>query len=127
MGDRIFLAPPQNPESEPYYRAAAEGKFLLRRCTSCNRAHWYPRAICPFCAGATDWQEASGDATIYSYSVMRRTDLPYAIAYVTLAEGPVMMTNIVDSDFEALGIGQRVRVVFKPSDGGAPVPCFRVA
>lgn len=58
---------------------------------------------------------------------MRRTDPPYAIAYVTLAEGPVMITNIVNSDFEALGIGQKVQLVFKPSDGGAPVPCFRVA
>jgi hypothetical protein len=62
---------------------------------------------------------------IYTYSVMRRgAPVPYAIAYVTLAEGPTMMTNIVDCDLEAVKIGQKVKVVFKPSEGGPPVPCF---
>jgi uncharacterized OB-fold protein len=124
MAERIFTAPPINPEAEPFYAAAAEGRFLLRRCTACARTHWYPRAICPFCPGTTAWEEASGDGVIYSYSVMRRVPAPFALAYVTLAEGPTMMTNLVDCDFDALRIGQRVRLVWKPSDGGAPVPCF---
>jgi len=56
---------------------------------------------------------------------MRRgAPVPYAIAYVTLAEGPTMMTNIVDCDLDAIKIGQKVKVVFKPSEGGPPVPCF---
>jgi uncharacterized protein len=50
--------------------------------------------------------------------------VPYAIAYVTLAEGPTMMTNIVDCDLDGIKIGQKVKVVFKPSEGGPPVPCF---
>ena len=69
-------------------------------------------------------QQASGNATIYTYSVMRRTPIPYAIAYVTLAEGPTMMTNIVDCDLDRIRIGQAVRLIFKPSDGGPPVPMF---
>ena len=52
---------------------------------------------------------------IYTYSVMRRgAPEPYAIAYVTLAEGPTMMTNIVDCDLDGIRIGQKVKVVFKP-------------
>ena len=43
---------------------------------------------------------------------------------VTLAEGVSMMTNMVDCDLDALEIGQAVRVVFKPSEGGPPVPMF---
>jgi len=43
---------------------------------------------------------------------------------VTLAEGVSMMTNIVDCDLDALEIGQAVKVVFKPSDGGPPVAMF---
>ena len=35
-----------------------------------------------------------------------------------------MMTNIVDCDFERLKIGQRVRLIFKPTVNGPPVPCF---
>ena len=44
---------------------------------------------------------------------MRRAKEPYAIAYVTLAEGPTMLTNIVDCDLDELRIGQAVAVVFK--------------
>ena len=59
---------------------------------------------------------------------MRRAPVPYAIAYVTLDEGPTMMTNIVDCDLDAIRIGQAVRVVFKPTeDGGPPVPMFSPA
>jgi uncharacterized OB-fold protein len=58
---------------------------------------------------------------------MRRVPEPYAIAYVTLDEGPTMMTNVVDCELDAVRIGQRVRVVFKPSEGGPPVPMFTPA
>jgi len=58
---------------------------------------------------------------------MRRAPVPYAIAYVELAEGPRMMTNIVDCDLDKIAIGQPVRLVFKPSEGGPPVPMFTPA
>jgi uncharacterized OB-fold protein len=58
---------------------------------------------------------------------MRRAPVPYAIAYVTLAEGVTMMTNIVDCDLDGIRIGQAVKVVFKPSDGGPSVPMFSPA
>jgi uncharacterized OB-fold protein len=124
MHDRKMQAPPVTPESAPFLAAASDGKFLIRRCVACGKAHWYPRALCPFCFGATAWEEASGRGEIYSFSVMRRVDPPFALAYVTLAEGPTMMTNLVDCDFDALRIGQPVKLVFKPAEDGAPVPCF---
>jgi uncharacterized OB-fold protein len=50
---------------------------------------------------------------------------PYCIAYVTLDEGVTMMTQIVDCDLETLKIGQKVKLVFKPTEGdGPPVPMF---
>jgi uncharacterized protein len=115
----------QHPENEPFWKAAAEGKFLLKKCAACGRVHWYPRAICPFCfSDKTEWAPASGRGTIYSYSVMRRADPPYVIAYVTLEEGPAMLTNIVDCNVDALKIGQPVKLVFKMSETGLPVPMF---
>jgi len=125
-GSRIIPAPTPDAESAAFWAAASEGRFTLRRCRACDRAHWYPRAICPFCMSAdTHWVAASGRGVIYSYSVMRRAPIPYAIAYVTLAEGPTMLTNLVDCDFDRLAIGQSVALVFVPSDGGPPVPMFR--
>ena len=48
----------------------------------------------------------------------------YTLAFVTLDEGVTMMTNLVDCEPAAVSIGQRVRVVFKPSDGGHAVAMF---
>ncbi|HMM77911.1 MAG TPA: Zn-ribbon domain-containing OB-fold protein [Gammaproteobacteria bacterium] len=111
----------------PYWAAAREGRLLLKRCRACGKTHYYPRALCPFClADEGEWIEASGLGTIYSWSVERRAQPPYAIAFVTLAEGPTLMTNIVDCDLDGLAVGQRVRLAFDTRDG-RPVPVFRPA
>jgi uncharacterized protein len=126
--ERKLPAPVATPESEAFWKAASEGKFLVKRCADCGRVHWYPRAICPFCfSDRTEWVPGSGKGTIYTYSVMRRAPEPYCIAYVTLDEGPTMMTNIVDCDLNSIRIGQKVKLVFKPTDGGPPMPMFTPA
>lgn len=125
---RKIPSPASNPETQPFWDAAAKGAFIVRKCTVCGRVHWYPRAICPFCfSNKTEWQPATGRGRIYSYSVMRRAPEPYAIAYVKLEEGATMLTNIVDCDFKALKVGLEVKVVFKPSEDGPPVPMFTPA
>jgi uncharacterized protein len=131
MADRVmsFLgATDANPEIKPFWDEAAEGRFVVKRCEACRKTHWYPRALCPFCfSERTEFVPASGRGTIYSFSVMQRAEVPYAIAYVTLEEDATMMTNIVDCDFGALEIGQPVTLVFKPTQDGPPVPCFTPA
>jgi hypothetical protein len=78
--------------------------------------------------GTTHWKTSSGRGTVYSFSVTRRAGPePFCIAYVTLDEGVSMMTHIVDCDLEAVRIGQKVRVVFAPTENGAPVPTFTPA
>jgi hypothetical protein len=71
--------------------------------------------------------QASGFGRIYSHSTMGRGEAAYTLALVTLDEGVTLMTNLVDCDPAALAIDQRVRVVFKPSDGGHAVPMFTPA
>ena len=61
------------------------------------------------------WEgQASGKATLYSYVIHHRPvpgfTPPYAIAVVELAEGPRMVTNIVDCDPERLRIGDLLKV-----------------
>jgi uncharacterized OB-fold protein len=122
---RKIFAPTPTPETQPFWDAAAKGALTVKRCAVCGKAHHYPRPMCPFCGSdRTEWKDASGQGVIYSFSVMRRAAPPYVIAYVTLEEGPTIMTGIVDCDFDALRIGQPVRVVWKDSDGGPPVPMF---
>jgi uncharacterized OB-fold protein len=126
--ERKYPAPEPNPETKRFWEAAAQGQLLVKKCLSCGEIHYYPRALCPFCGSdRTDWQTASGRGTVYSWSVMRRAETPYAIAYVTLDEGVTMMTNIVDCDLNGIRIGQKVRVVWKPTEGGPPLPAFTPA
>ena len=111
-----------------FFDAANKGKLLIRRCLSCHEPHFFPRTICPFCfSDNTVWEEVSGRGTIYSCSVQRRTETPYCIAYVTLEEGPTMLSNIVACDLDRVRIGDKVRVVFHKSVGGQAVPMFAPA
>lgn len=80
------------------------------RFQRCPAGHaWLPaREHCPTClADAAEWVEASGEATLVSWVVYRRsfdpsTDdrVPYNVALVELAEGPRLLANLV-------GVGER--------------------
>jgi hypothetical protein len=123
---RPIPAPPVTIESKPFWDAAAEGRFMIKRCVPCGKAHWYPRAICPFCfSGETVWEESPGEGVVYTFSILRRSPTgPFALGYVTLDEGPAVLTNFVDVTPEDLKIGMRVKVKFQPTEGGPPAPVF---
>ena len=126
--ERTYPDPTTNLETERYWAAAKDGQLLVKTCNACGEAHYYPRETCPHCGSTdTEWREASGKGTIYSYSVMRRAEIPYVIAYVTLDEGVTMMSNIVDADFDAIAIGKAVEVTFRETEGGMALPVFRLA
>jgi uncharacterized OB-fold protein len=82
-------APMVQPETAAYWQAADEGRLLVKRCSACGEFHHYPRDLCPFClSDATEWVEATGTGTVYSFSTMGQGEAAYTLAYVTLAEGP---------------------------------------
>ena len=124
--------PQIDAETRPFWDAAREHRLLVRSCTSCGRPHYYPRPFCPFCwNGRVEWVEASGRATLYTYSVVHANDLPpwpervpYIAAVVDLAEGPRMMTELVGCQPEQAVIGMDLRVAFR-DDGEFTAPVFR--
>ena len=123
---RTLVSPGIGPDNEAFIAAAKEGRFMLRHCDDCGKTHWDPRAVCPHCwSSKTPWKLASGRGTVYSWSTMQRVDPPYTLAYVTLAEGPTMLTNLVGAG--PYRIGMSVQVLFQPSDDGTPVPVFAPA
>ena len=121
-----FIDPLPNPGDEPYFEAAARGVVAIKTCQACGRPHHYPRAICPFCWSAdVVWTDAQGTGVIYSFCVTRRgAAAPYCIAYVTLNEGPTLMTQIVDTDLDTVRIGQRVQARFARCENGTMIPVF---
>lgn len=118
--------PPIQPGTEPYWNAAAEGRLLLKRCRACERPFFYPRAHCPFCAsGDTEWIESSGRGRVYSFTViLRGLPQPQATAYVTLEEGPTVLTAIVDQPFESIRIDEAVKARFVAGPNGRPFLVF---
>ena len=124
-GPRRVPAPRVLPESQAFWTAADEGRLLLKKCNACGEVHHYPRDICPHCLSAdTEWVQASGTGTVYSFSTMGKGEAAYTLAFVTLDEGVTLMTNLVDCDPARVSIGDMVRVVFKPTEGGHAVPMF---
>src|SRR5947209_13444447 len=104
MDTKVKYPTPQgNTETRHFWEQAANGKLLIKRCTACGEAHYFPRSLCPFCfSDKTVWEESSGEGEIYTFSLMRKSATgPYAIAYVTLKEGPSLQTNIVDCDLRS--------------------------
>jgi uncharacterized protein len=116
-------APTPTEDDQPFWAAAAEGRLVLPRCRGCETYIWYPRAICPDCHSTdVEWVAASGRGTVYSFTVNARAfgawaeHAPYVIAYVELAEGPRVLTNIVGVDPDQVRIGLAVRAVFEPAE-----------
>ena len=56
-----YPTPAGNPESQPFWDAAKDGKFMIKRCTACGEPHYFPRSICPYCfSDTTEWVYDSG-------------------------------------------------------------------
>lgn len=118
-----------------WWDAAAERRLLVVRCHDCGEAHFYPRPFCPRCGGEeVSWEEASGRATLYTWSVVHQNDmppfrdmLPYVAAVVDLDEGPRMMTTVVGTDPGHLQVGMRLEADFEELAEGFWRPVFRPA
>ncbi len=144
MTEHALPAPSPNVEDDaaPFWTATSEHRLVLPRCARCSSYIWYPRGFCPKCASFDiEWVDAPGTGTVYSFSIPRRgqgayrDSAPYVLAYVELdlpetrgrvdSPGPRIITNIVDCDPESVSIGDRVTVVFHPTDSGHALPRFR--
>jgi uncharacterized OB-fold protein len=113
-------------ETQTYWDAIDQQRLLVKACRACGQAHYTPRDHCPHCFSAdTHWLPASGRAVVYSWSVANRADPPYVVAYVQLAEGPMMLTNIVGCEPADVCIGQSVQVTFQPDAQGRTRPYFQ--
>jgi uncharacterized protein len=127
-------APHPDPDSAPYWEAAHDGRLLLQRCTTCASYQLYPRDRCLVDRGPVEWVEASGRATVYSFTIIRqnyarpfRDWIPYVVALVDLEEGPRVMTNIVDCEPDEVRIGMELQARFEPVSDEAGIALFAPA
>ncbi len=124
-------APTPDPDSAPYWSAALAGRLVVQRCSSCGHHQLYGRDRCLLCRGPVTWVEASGRATVYSYTVIHqnyqrpfRSMLPYVVALVDLEEGPRVMTNIVGCAPDEVHIDMALRARPEPVSEEAGIVLF---
>jgi len=124
--------PAIDPETEEYWTAARRGELVLPYCEQCQDYFWYPRGFCPRCMSANvGWRPSTGAGEIYAYSIVHRAfgawvdHTPFVIAYVTLAEGITLSTNVVEVDADELRVGLPVIAFFEHNDGDEPVLRFQ--
>ncbi len=123
------------PGNQFFWDGAAQGELLVQRCEACRHLTHPPAAGCPNC-GARHLApfRVSGRGVIYSFTIVRRVfhpafagDVPYAVAIVALEEQVDLhlVTAIVDTPLDAIQIGMKVEVVFRPF-GAFTLPVFTV-
>src|SRR5271156_3013784 len=128
---RFDLPTPEGDTIE-FWEAAKEERLLIKHCLDCDAYSYYPRPFCPKCwSEQVEWHRASGEGTLYTWSVIYSNDMlpfrdrvPYVAAIVDLAEGPRMMTNVVDCPFEELQVGMPLQVTFRPISDEFTIPVF---
>lgn len=130
LADLSVPGPTVTALTEPFWRAASEGRLLIQRCGGCRSAIFYPREICPHCWSADlHWEAASGRGSLKSFAIVRKPGhpgwiaaTPYAVGLVTLDEGPTMLSHIV-TDGRPAAVGRWVMVRFT-NIGGRILPAF---
>jgi len=122
--------PVPTADSEVFWERCKAGELCLPRCRGCGELNWFPRAMCRYCSGTDlEWVPMSGQATVYSFSVVDRPPSPglpgrYVLALVDLDEGVRMMTHVVGCDPGEVRIGMRVSVRFQPISDEISLPMF---
>ncbi len=126
--------PVPTPETQHFWDGTRQDELRLQRCDGCSAVYFPPRPFCPSCSSkAVSVFPASGKATLYSYVINHRShpaiDAPYSIAVVTLAEGPRMMTNIVNVEQtpEALQLDMPLQVTYRKINEEITLPYFEPA
>lgn len=118
-----------------FWELAREEKLAVQRCVACGDRHFPPGPVCPACVGTEqEWEVVSGKGTLVSWVTFHRAywdgfapDLPYDVCVVQLDEGPMLVSNLVQTGGVAIAVGDRVEVVFDRVTDDVTLPKFRPA
>jgi uncharacterized protein len=125
--------PDVDPTLAPFFAAARERRLVVQRCGGCGALRFPPRELCSQCLStASTWVDVTGRGEIFSFNVMHQvyhpafaTEVPYAVVVVKLAEGPKLVSNLVDCPVGDIAIGMPVEVVFETVTPEVTLPKFR--
>ena len=120
--------------NRPFWEAARQKKLVVQVCAACGDRRFPPSPVCPKCLSSDQgWVEVSGKGTLESWADFHRAyweafrdELPYRVCLVRLAEGPLLVSNLVGNSDKAK-LGAAVRVVFEAVTAEVTLPKFTLA
>lgn len=125
--------PAINLDNQFWFDAAKEHRLVIQRCASCHELRHPVGPECPHCQ-SFEWDtvEASGRATLYSFTVAHHPrhpafDYPLVIAVVELEEGTRLITNLAGISPDEARIGMALELEWCDADPDLTLPVFRAA
>jgi len=125
-----LVPPPSDGLFAEWWVGTQRREFLFQRCSTCGAAQHYPRYACTTCSGIDlTMTAASGEATLYSFTTVWRSpqpdlSVPYVVALVCLAEGPMVLTRVVVTSESSLVCDQPLHLEWAPLADGRALPVF---
>ena len=137
MAERTYTLPiPVADEaSAPFFAGAKQRRLMLVRCAQCGSWRLPGRDRCLDCwSEEAEWAQASGRGKLYTFGVMHQQYhpsfadvIPYNYAIVELAEGPRLVSNIVDCPNDELRVDMRVEAAYDDVSDETTLVRFRPA
>jgi uncharacterized OB-fold protein len=119
-----YLVPRPTPDDREFWEGAHRGELRIQHCTTCGKYQHYGRMLCSHCGEDTlEWVTASGDGTVYSFTVIRQNGvppfnerIPFVVATVDLDEdGARVIAAMPEVGPDDARVGMRVRAAFRPA------------
>jgi uncharacterized OB-fold protein len=134
MSEAAYPAPVRKAFNRHFWEAIDNNQLKLQECTACGARPYTPRLQCPKCFGDLIWTEADGTGVVHSYGIVHRPNqpavfddrVPIVVAIVELDEGPLLVSDLINCDPEAVAIGDEVRVVFDAVTEDVTLPKFEL-
>ena len=120
-------------DTQPFWDACRDGRFLLPLCAACGGAHWPPGPMCPACQSTDlNWIESAGRGHVYSWIVADHPvhpdlvdQVPYVVAMIELEHGLRVVGNIAGCAPEEVEADMPVELYFEARGDGESLPNFR--
>lgn len=122
-----------NDDTRPFWEGCKAHELRIQKCGGCGFVRWPPSVVCPRCLCTdTIWINASGKGIVYTFAVFHRAfheafqgNIPYVTASIQLAEGPRILSNVVDCSPHQVVCGMPVQVTWEDVNHQFSLPKFK--
>lgn len=114
----------------PFWRAAADNRLVIQRCSDCRTWRWGPEWVCHVCHSLKfAYEEVRAEGRLYSWSRAWHAPLPalnaatpYLVGIVELhhAGNVRIVGNLLDNPETSPVIGSQLDAVFERHGGQSP-------